>query len=156
MQAPELTIRDLLRTNWDSTNTSITYDPDISTAWYQGEKDTPQVTVTNPDENPVRGGQTGYAAADGTGKGGVQEVGGTLQVDCWCDSEVEPDEGAKKVSYELAEEVTRIVMANQHSATDLRLISPGRRTFVPPDPDESPPVMHNNVSVQYIYEDRPP
>lgn len=155
MQDPVLTIKDLLASNWSSSNTSVGYDPAIHTGWHSSEADEPQVTVSNPEESPIRGGTTGYAAADATGAGGVQELDGTVSVDCWSDRDVEDSVNPKKLTFEFTEEIKRIVTANQHAATDLRIINYGGRTFVPPDPDESPPVFHYAVPVGYLYESRP-
>lgn len=155
MQDPVLTIKDLVKDNWDNSNTAISYDPDIHTGWHQEEANNPQVTASNPEESPIRGGATGYAAMDPTGSGGVQELDGTVNVDCWSDREVESGVNPKQLTFEFTEEVKRIVKANQHSATDLRVIAYGGRTFVPPDSDENPPVFHYNVPVGYLYEERP-
>lgn len=155
MQDPVITIQDLLSNNWKNANTSISYDPDIHTGWHQEEADTPQVTVTNPEESPIDGGRTGYSAIDGSGAGPVQELGGSVNVDCWSDRESESGVNPKKLTFEFTEEIKRIVKGDITTATDLRVINYGGRRFVPPDPSENPPVFHYNVPVGYIYEERP-
>lgn len=78
-----------------------------------------------------------------------------MAVDCWSDRDVESSVNPKKLTYEFTEEIKRIVMANQTSATDLETLAFGGRTFVPPGDEEDPPVFHYNCPVQYLYESRP-
>lgn len=155
MQDPVLSILNLLQNNWNNANTSIGYDPDIHSGWHASDAGNPQVTVSNPEESPINGGTTGYAAIAADGSGGTQELDGIVNVDCWSDRDVESSVNPKKLTFEFTEEIRRIVKANQTNATDLRLIAYGGRNFVPPGGDEDPPTFHYNVPVQYGYRSRP-
>lgn len=155
IQDPVITVEELLADNWNAGNTSIGYDPDIHTGWHSDDADSPQVTVTNPEESPLGGGETGFSAMDGAGGGAVQELSGTVNVDCWSDRDVEGGVNPKKLTYEFTEEVKRIVDANRLTATDLRLIAYLGRAFVPPGSEEHPPAFRYNCPINYLYESRP-
>lgn len=78
----ERLVRDLLAGNWDPANTfGIT--PHITYGWFDEDKTKPQVTIREPDEGPVDGGETGYASMSGDGSGPSQSIGGDCQVHLW-------------------------------------------------------------------------
>lgn len=128
---PHLALRDLLRAEWDATNTSL-HDangnpapPRTHTGWYDyGAADT-QVTITNQSENVVGGGETGQSAGSGDGRA-VQIRAGTVLVNGWSGTRdhldgLGPNGGRinpKQMSYELANEIHSIVQDNASGTTD--------------------------------------
>lgn len=121
IQEPSITIRDLLRDNWDNSNTSISSDPDIDTGWWDFNSDSPQVTLAGGEDSPVGGGQTGWSGINSVGDP-VQEMDGSVQIDCWANrrsASVNP----KTLVYEFAEEVRRIIYNNaKNPGNDLRFL----------------------------------
>lgn len=77
----ERLVLDLMKT-WDATNTyGIT--PHIDYGHFDEDRSKPQVTVRQPEEGPVNGGQTGYASMSGDGSGPSQQIAGNCQVHLW-------------------------------------------------------------------------
>lgn len=152
MKDPKLSILDLLKANWDHSNTSLSYDPDLHTGWHNPEASNPEVTVSSARESPTAGG-TGFSAIDPSGAGGVQEMEGIVAVDCWSNRDV-ADENPKSVIFEFSEEVKRIVKQNTFNADDLRyIVWRGRREVTPEnEPDVT---FHYATRVWYQYEERP-
>lgn len=154
MKDPVLAVKDLIKTNWSKANTSISYDPSIHTGWHDKEANTPQVTVSHPDEGVIHGGDTGFTGFDPDGSGPTQDINGMMQVNCWSSREVEVDVNPKKLTFEFSEEVKRIIKANTLTVTDLRFVSyDGRRSMV--EPRAEPAVFRYRVRVRYGYEERP-
>lgn len=82
----EKLVLDLLQDQWDSTKTyGIT--PSITYGWFNEDKSVPQVTVPQPEEGPVNGGQTGYASMSGDGSGPSQQIAGACIVHLWARSD---------------------------------------------------------------------
>lgn len=152
MKDPKLSVLDLLTDNWDNTNTSLSYDPDIHTGWHNPESSNPEVTVSSARESPTAGG-TGFSAIDPSGAGGVQEMDGIIAADCWSDREVS-SVNPKTVIFELTEEVKRIIKANTFNATDLRYVVWRGRREIPPA-NEPDPTFHYATRIWYQYEERP-
>lgn len=152
MQDPVLTIQDLLSNNWDNSNTSISYDPNIHTGWVDTEANNPQVTVSTPTET-ARGGPAPFTGIDPSGAGPIQEFTGFVQVDCWSNREWEST-NPKKLTFEFSEEVKRIVKDNVLSATDLRYIGWSGRRFVV-DPEMEKTLFRYTCEVDYLYREAP-
>lgn len=154
MKDPKLTVVDLLEADWDNSNTEIGYDPDMHTGWHNPESTKPEVTVSSlEDESPTAGG-TGFSAIDPTGAGPIMELDGTILIGCFSDREV-ADVNPKTVTFNLTEEVKRILKNHLLDATDLRyLVYHGRRE-VPPDTDEPTPTFQYTVRAWYQYAERP-
>lgn len=154
MKDPTLTVHDLLNNNWDNSNTSVSYDPNIHTGWVDTEASTPQVTVSTADELAAPGNQTPFSGIDPSGAGPTQDISGTLHANCWSSWNWESDVNPKKLTFEFAEEVERIVTNNQLSAADLQYIGYGGRRFLV-DENVEPTVFRYDVTVEYFYENRP-
>jgi len=154
MADPTLTIRNLLKNNWDNTNTSLSSDPAIHTGWIDREASSPQVTVTSAEESPISIGQSPFSGIVPDGSGPTQEIGGTVMIDCWSSREMESSVNPKQLTFEFSEEVKRILKGNLTSATDLRYIGYQGRRFMT-DPDAEPVVFRYSVTAWYVYQERP-
>lgn len=122
---PIIIVRNLLINNWNSNNTVLADDPKIHTGWYDFGSSDPQVTVTDTEEGVMDGGVTGHTA--GTGNGGVVQYRvGQMLVNCWAgtyeDMEGQGANGSdvspKAASYDMANEVHRIMQENASGTTD--------------------------------------
>lgn len=120
MNDPKMSIKDLLKDNWEATNTSgVT--PNIHTGWYDLKSNTPQVTVTNSSEVAVSGGVTGYFGI-ATNGAPAQYWEGSMMVDCWTTREAS-SVNPKQLTFEFKEEIKRIIQANYGVVTDLDWIA---------------------------------
>lgn len=150
---PKLTVRDTLRANFDNTGLpkSLT-DDDIHLGWFDAGKSYPQISVTNVEESPFGGGRTGFAGIHGDGSGPIQNINGTVTVNCWAGSRNDyPDAGLeKKQAHEMADEVKRIVMQHHTPSGDLTSLSV-RSTSDVVDTEADPSVHRVEVVVQYTY-----
>lgn len=153
MKDPKMTVHDLIDSDWDNTNTSINYDPDIHTGWHNPESTDPEVTISSAEETPTAGG-TGFSAIDPTGAGPVMELDGVVSVDCWSDREV-ADPNPKTLTFEFTEEVKRILKNHLLDAQDLRFLVYHGRREIPPESDDPTPTFHYAVRAWYQYEERP-
>lgn len=135
-----LLVRDVLREQWDNSElvTPLT-DDDIHTGWYDDGKGYPQVTVTNPEEGVLDGGDTGVTGINGSGDGYVQHRNGTVLVNCWAGSRADYDaEGeAQLQSEEMANVVDGIIFDNIHALSGVDSITVTNRTRLV-DTDENP------------------
>lgn len=138
----KLTVRNLLRNNWSASSLpKSVLDDDIHTGWYDNGKGAPQVSVTNDEQSPFGGGETGYSAIDGGGDGGVQTRSGTVLVTAWAGSDADYDaNGAEELqASEMASEIERIIGQNQRPGALISLAVGGRTRLVDQD---SAPVEH--------------
>jgi hypothetical protein len=135
----KLTVRDLIRNSWNASGlpTAVT-DDDIHTGWYDAGKGAPQISVTNDEESPFGGGETGYSGIDAGGGGGVQSRSGTVLVTAWAGSAEDYDAtGADELqAAEMAAELERIVGRNQSPGALISLAVGSRTRLV--DQDASP------------------
>lgn len=161
-KGPKVVIRDLLRNQWDETNTSIdgknTSKPRIHTGWFNGAQgwgDIPQVTITNKNENPIGGSTTGFNAIKPDGSGPVKTMIGTVRVVCWAHQDMYDDVNAKMLTFEFSEEVKRVIKANlfpsDPSIEWLSFIGPVDRV----DVDADPVLFRQDCEVRYMYFDYP-
>lgn len=145
---PILTIKDLLKDNWNPANTS-SVTPTFSTGWWDESNTSPQVTITNPDD--IARGTTGYTGIKSDGSGPTQEYDGEVDVGCWA---VRDEDGhnvnPKKLTYEFKEEIRRILMANAQGAGSLNRIALMRDTLVV-DQEATPTLYHRVCEVGYGY-----
>jgi len=106
---PTLTIKNLLRDEWATANTS-NIEPNFSTGWWDDNNDMPQVTVGHADEGPNPDTTTGQTRLGTTGTV-AQNVSGAVDVNCWASRE-SSSENPKKVVFEFKEEARRIIQSN--------------------------------------------
>lgn len=135
----KLTVRDVIRSTIDDSSFPTGLDTDdIHTGWYDNGKSAPQISVTNDEQSPFGGGETGFSAIDGGGAGGIQTRSGTVLVTTWAGSRDDYDaNGLEQLQAEsMASEIERIVGANQ-SPGSLRSLSIDSRTRIVDD-DASP------------------
>jgi hypothetical protein len=126
----KLTIRDLIQDAWSAPTLPVAVESDdIHTGWFDSGKGFPQISVTNDEESPFGGGETGYSAIDGGGDGGIQTRSGTVLVTAWAGSRSDyENRGEEQLQAELmADELERIVSQNQ-SPGSLRSLAIGSRT----------------------------
>lgn len=161
---PVLIIKDLLVNNWDANDTSLADAPRIHTGWYNYGSSDPQVTITNPDEFTVGGGNTGISA--GTGDGGAAQVrAGTVTVNAWAgtrdDMEGVGDGGSnlnpKDAAYSMAKEVHGIIQNNADGTLDdggnrqLNSLGADEARRIVDSNDDGPAVYRYEVTVKYTY-----
>lgn len=151
---PILTVYDFLVAGWNSANTSgVT--PKIHTGWFNVNWKTPQVTVTDLREFPVSGGVTGFRSIDSLGNGAKLMIG-NMTVGVWSHVDDNSNINPKQLTFEMSEEVKRIVKANMLpniGTTGLQWLSwIGRRRVV--DTSEEPILFRYENTVSCMYEDR--
>lgn len=149
MNDPKVTIKDLIKNNWNSVNTSgIT--PNIHTGWYDVKANTPQVTVTDTSEVIEAGGVTGYTGMSSNGTPAQLWVG-SASVNCWVTRDA-VSVNPKQFLFEMREEIKRIIRANYDQAVDLDYLSwKGGSELV--DTGISPVVYRFAGEVGYAYLD---
>ena len=125
MNAPKISIKNLVKNGWVPANTS-TITPSFSTGWYDRKNVSPQITFTDPVEVPISSGTTGFF---GIVTGGVpnQYWSGSIAVNIWVTREGLSVSGVnpKKCVFEVREEIKRIVQAGYESISDLDYVSWG-------------------------------
>lgn len=122
---PKSTIYQLLKDNWDSSNTSNVGTPNFATRWInRSPKSPPLVTVT--DRNITkRAAGPGFFAIRGDGSGGVNRKRGFVIVNCWVDDVDDPSSGTDPqiLLEEMWNEVERIALDNGTGTGDLEALS---------------------------------
>ncbi|MCU4754239.1 hypothetical protein OB919_20025 [Halobacteria archaeon AArc-curdl1] len=152
----KLTIRNLLRREWDNTNLPTTLtDRDIHTGWLDDGKGFPQVGVTNTNEGPVGGGITGFSGITGDGSGGVQTRSGSVMVTAFAGSRDDyEDRGIEELqAQKMAEEIVRIIGENQ-SLGELDVVSIGNRSDLT-DTDSAPTEYAVQFQIRYLWKKTP-
>lgn len=151
---PKIVVKDLLTTHWAASSTS-SVTPTFGTGWFNEESKYPQVTITDPRENPSAGGETGYRGIKADGSGPTQTMLGTLDVNVWSTrdaSAVNP----KQLVFEFSEEVKRIVRkfytATTVSDAGLQWLAWGGR-LERVDSDVRPAVFRYLCEVRYSYQE---
>lgn len=149
--APEVVVKELLRTRW---RVETALDPAIHHGWVRPGFDEPEVTVSEPEESPVRGGNTGFSGTAGDGSGPTKDMNGTVRVNTWADrSRVESN--PKQVVYVMSREIERII--DSHATpedTDLRFLSFLGGTRMPPETDKEPTMFRVRCVIGYGYHSR--
>lgn len=161
---PVVIVRELLMNEWDDTATALGSTPTVHTGWYDDSSTSPQITVTNPDENTINGGDTGYAAMNSATGSGAQLIDGIMLVNAWAgtraDLEGEGSNGEdlnpKQLRWQMKEEVERITRAYSSGYTDsgnveLSYIVPRRSTGVVETNDRPHAVYRYETTVGYGY-----
>ncbi|WP_254535234.1 hypothetical protein [Halomarina litorea] len=160
MPDPNVVLRDVLRSNWDASATSVANAPVFHTGWYDRDGDMPCITITNMDEGPYRGGVTGLTGLDGeTGKG-RQRLSGFALVNCVAGTRDDcegigtsgNDVNPKIVRNDLFEQASQILL--DESPVEFRSLAPGdSRDIV--DTDDGPAVFRTELRAVWL-RDRTP
>ena len=154
--APEVVIRNLLRDdqNWDADQT-LGVTPNIHHGWVDLEDEQPQITVSNPDEQPIDGGATGYAGINPDSGTPTQRIRGVMQVNVWVANDW-TDHNARQLSYHMKEMVRTIIEENADGAdSDLSYLSyngSDRRPDENDDPVGPDMVWRYQIPVVYGYD----
>lgn len=156
----KLTVRDVLRSNWDNTDhpEALSSD-DIHIGWYDSDHPDPQVTVSSVDEGVDGGGRAGYSAIAGDGSGGIQHRSGTVIVTSWAGSQADYDaRGVVHVQNdEMAWEVEDIVHDAQMGPSGSNLDSLSVVSRASLTDDDEPPTTHaTQFEVRYTWRKDPP
>lgn len=119
-----------LRQHFDESVVSVTFSPGdpadptteegIRFADYDGANEYPQIAVVSEDPTLPGGGTTGYSAMDAGGKGGIQDVITSVQIDCWGgpdNDDIYQSEGSHPdpVANQLARETHRVLFEADES-----------------------------------------
>lgn len=159
---PDKILYDLLRNNWDYTNTPYSSNPKFQTGWYDFGSSEPQVSVTDPEDSVVGGGDTEITAITGSG-GVVQRRVGMVLINCWSgtyeDSRSVGAGNPKNAAYQMAGEAKRIGLINATGTTksdgsrQLESLAPGQVRRRRED-GEDPIVFRYEVQMNFTYVDR--
>ena len=163
--APEVKLKNLIRDAWDETlfEAGEQFIPQIHHGWVYPDGEYYEITISNPDESPMGGGETGYRGIDGSGGGPVQDIGGTVDVNCWADRDRAGENGVqlnpRKAAYLMKWQVEEILRDHwdgrdaDGSQTDLVRYAPmGARRLV--ETDEEPTMWRWQVTAGYGYNPR--
>lgn len=150
----------LLQEEWTPAHT-FGLTPKITFGWFNEDVDTAQVTIRQPEESPVDGGETGYSHIR-VGDGPGQTIGGTIQVHVWAresDLEGAETQNPREFNERCCEEIQRI--AGEHASQPVNprsgnqpvgfIAYDGREPI--PEPDRTPTVFHYQAIVRYGYDD---
>lgn len=158
---PRQLVKILLEEEFNTANLVGSFTPVYSTGWFN-EVGKPIVTVSNPEESPVNGGDTGFTYSKSDGTGGAADVAGTVQVNCWA-HRGHTSENPKQVTWDLSEEVKRIAndtsQPANHSFTSSKVSGDNlgylswfdRDAFVEERDDEDEPLFRFRCLVGYGY-----
>ena len=157
-EAREKLVLALLQHDWTPANT-FDLTPKITFGWFNEDYGA-QVTVGQPEESPVDGGQTGYSHIDPGGGGPGQTLDGTIEVHVWCHPDDLADastQNPREFTERCCEEIQRIATAHASTPTNpstgaepvSSLAYNGREAV--PDPDR-PSLAHYRAEVRYGYE----
>ena len=144
--SPKLTIKDLIKNNWDNTNT-LTITPDFHTGWLNPGGAQYQVVFPTVTEGTPTPSGYGPMAADGP----VSWRIGTLPIGVFGRRDpVEATPVNPKKWVELAaREIERIIHANFISIADFEYLSVSASDEQPPDTQTEPPYYGWTVMAQY-------
>lgn len=127
LKDPVLTLKEIIEDQFNVGNVStLSSRPDVAPGGqWDSDHTRPQITITAPDEAPLRGGQTGYTGIDPTGGGPVAEKLWAGDVAVWASrraDDIDSDPNPKQVVYEVARELERLWIANADGQDDLESI----------------------------------
>ncbi|ELZ00765.1 hypothetical protein [Natrialba asiatica] len=157
IQDIKLQVRDILRDGWDNSDLPVSLvDRDIHTGWFDDGKGFPQVGVTNTNEGPFGGGQSGFSAITGDGSGGIQTRSGSVMVTAFAGSRDDYDSvGLEEYQADqMAQEIECIIGQNQ-SPDSLEVLSVGQKSELI-DTDATPTEHSVQFLIQYAWKKTPP
>lgn len=149
----------LLEDNWTASNT-YEQTPHLSFGWYSSDKPVPQVTVGQPEESPVDGGQTGFSGINPATGEPTKRTGGTIPVNIWSradDLASATTNNPRQYNERVCEEVRRIIDGHADRPTNpssgnqpVKYISYQGHAPVP-ETDEVKAVFRHRAEVSYGY-----
>jgi hypothetical protein len=152
----KLTVRDLLRDNWDNSQLPVALDEsDIHTGWFDDGKGYPQVSISNEEGGPKGGGETGYVGIDGSGEGGTQLRSGYVLVTAWAGSRADyENRGEDELQADEMAWVIEDAINDNQAPGDLTSLAVGNRTALVDD-DETPVEHAVQFQVQFTWHKTP-
>ncbi len=158
---PEKLVLDILQEEWSST---LTYDltPNITFGWFDEDKEIPQVTIRQPDEEPINGGETGFSGiypADGSP---TQRITGTIGVHIWCrpdDLDSATTRNPRQYNQAVTNGIQEIIKDGYQDSpasprtgeTPVNYLSYGGKTPAPEPDDTIKMLRHYVVTLNYGY-----
>jgi len=149
MNDPKVSIKDIIKNNWNASNTS-SITPRIHTGWFDIKATTPQITVTDTSEVVEGGGVTAYTGISTNGTPAKLWVG-TAAVNIWVTREA-VSINPKQCLFEMRKEIERIIKAKYDDVSDLDYLS-WKGGFEQVESDQSPVVYRFIGEVGYAYLD---
>lgn len=162
--APEVVVKNLIRDAWDpnrfEAGDEIT--PAVHHGWVDRENDTYEVTISNPQQFAIGGGETGYSGVSSDGEV-RQDWTGQVTANCWAARPWTGVDGGtmnpRKATYLMAWQIKQI--AKEHSngtnaqgeQTDLETIAVTDARRISPSEDDTPIVWRYMVRVGFTYRD---
>lgn len=155
-------VLELLKANWDATNT-FGVTPKLTFGQFDDSQNTPQVTVDQPEESPVDGGQTGYSSMKADGSGPSKTMGGSLLIHAFATAAQLKAQNAdttnpRQYNERVLEEAERILDANAVNPTNpdtgaqpVNYLTFEGRGAPSVDDDRQPPVYHYPATAGYGY-----
>lgn len=153
----EKLVLDLLKSEWVESNT-YGLTPTISFGWFDEDHTNPQVTIPQPDEGPINGGNTGYSGQDPSTGGLHQTKTGSIDINLWAeyrDLDGASTDHPRQYLAAVEAEIERIIIENGFNPTNpdtnenpVWALAPGDSTPVP-EPDKST-LFHKVQTVNYI------
>lgn len=160
-EAYEKIVYDLLKSEWNTSNTTYSSAPTFQTGWYDYGGSEPIISITNPDTNVVSGGDTGITGVTGDGDA-AQQIAGSVLVNTWVGTTEDTREAnagnPKNASFLMAQEVRRIMLDNATGTTtssggkQLLSLGPGSARLLTED-NEDPAVYRYEVTVLFTHVD---
>lgn len=160
---PLVSIRNLVRDNFDPTPLARAdlLDPqDFSTGSYDYGSGGQQITFTNPTEDVVEGGSTGYTA--GTGDGGTSNiVVGSFLLSVWPGTRDEckgigpngEDVNPKVLGYQFSRQIVNIIRSHPNGVGEMNSLGvPGAERA--PDDDGAQIIYRWQMRPTYTYGER--
>lgn len=159
---PNVIIRGILASEWDSTSYGVASNPPISTGWYDLDGGGPMVTVTNAEMGVVNGDVTGVTGS--SGDGGISRVyTGTCLVNCWAGTRADCEGIAvgggnlnpKTVAWRMARHADDILVQQARGTTNAG--DPELRSLAPDQPrqlvntDHEPAVYRYELTARFTF-----
>lgn len=157
-------IKGVLDSGFDRTNTDLASDPPVHTGWYNYNQGGVAISVSNAEDGPVGGGDTGITGMDGGGNT-TQIRAGFVLVNCWPGTRAETSDATtasgtdnpKELAWQMALEVVKTIGSNGSGTThpstgeqELNSLAPGTKRRVADDAGEETRYRYE-VPILYSY-----
>lgn len=147
---PKIMIRDALAAAWNNAVTENTA-PRVHTGWFNSKyKNTPQVTVTHPNEYTHLGGVTGFRAFAGDGTL-VRHVFVDVTVTAWTTHDMFSSVNGKVLLHNMSVEVRRIIDLNRIALPELEWVVWLGQTEPTPDLQADPVLFKQGHTIRLFY-----